>query len=50
MDFHLTEEQQSLRDRVKDLALTHIAPYAASWDEQEIFPAETIATLGVSWA
>lgn len=45
MDFNLNNEQKNLRDRVRALALEHIAPHAASWDEQETFPSEAIARL-----
>ncbi len=46
MDFDLTQEQQAIRDMVRDFAANEIAPHARSWDEAEVFPAELFAKLG----
>ncbi len=42
MDFDLSEEQQTIRDLARDFALAELAPNAARWDEEEIFPVETL--------
>lgn len=49
MDFELSEEQAAFRDVAKAFAAEHMAPHAASWDEDEIFPREVLkegAALG----
>ncbi len=46
MDFDLTQEQQAIRDMVRDLARKEIAPRAREWDEAETFPAELFGRLG----
>ena len=45
MIFDLNDEQKKLRDRTRQLAQQHIAPEAALWDEEEIFPREAIDRL-----
>ncbi len=45
MDFTLTEENQLLRDTLRDYALSRLAPVMARW-RTEPFPAETIRELG----
>jgi alkylation response protein AidB-like acyl-CoA dehydrogenase len=42
MDFELNEEQRAVRDLARDFAAGEIAPNAARWDEEEIFPADTL--------
>ncbi len=42
MDFDLSDEQQTIRDLARDFALAELAPHAARWDEEEIFPIETL--------
>lgn len=42
MDFDLTEEQRAIRDLARDFALAELVPHAARWDEEEIFPVETL--------
>lgn len=42
MDFELSENQTSLVERVREFALTEIAPYAARWDADEHIPREQI--------
>ena len=50
MDFELNEEQKMFRSMLRDFVDNEVAPYAAEWDENEVFPAETIkkmAELGI---
>jgi alkylation response protein AidB-like acyl-CoA dehydrogenase len=42
MDFDLTEEQRAIQDLARLFALTELAPNAGHWDEEEIFPVETL--------
>jgi alkylation response protein AidB-like acyl-CoA dehydrogenase len=42
MDFELNEEQGAIRDLARDFAAGEIAPNAAHWDEEEIFPVDTL--------
>lgn len=46
--FQLPHEHQQLRDSIRQLAETHIAPHAADCDEHERFPEEALAALGDS--
>lgn len=49
MDFALSEEQQAFRDTARDFAQQEMAPHAARWDEDGIFPVDTLrqaAALG----
>jgi len=46
MQFELTEDQQAIRDMVRDFARKEIAPHAAAWDEQQHFPREVFTKLG----
>jgi alkylation response protein AidB-like acyl-CoA dehydrogenase len=49
MDFELSEEQAAFRDVATAFAAEHMAPHAATWDEDEIFPREVLkegAALG----
>ncbi len=51
MDFSLSEEQQAIREMARDFALQEMAPHAAAWDEDSIFPVETLrkaAALGMA--
>jgi len=45
MDVRLTEEQEMIRRTARDFADTEIVPFAQEWDEQSIFPEETIKKL-----
>ncbi len=50
MDFHLTDEQQLLRQAVREFAEAEIRPHVRAWDEAQHFPAELLpklAALGV---
>lgn len=49
MDFGLTHEQQAFQQTARDFATQELAPYAKVWDEQHIFPIDTLrkaAALG----
>ena len=45
MNFELTEEQQLLRDTVRDFAQSRVAPVAAELDRDERFPYELVAEM-----
>ncbi|UCC66894.1 MAG: acyl-CoA dehydrogenase family protein [Deltaproteobacteria bacterium] len=45
MDFRLTEEQEMIRDMVREFAEKEIKPKAAYYDETEEFPLETLTKL-----
>lgn len=42
MDFKLTEEQELMRNMVRDFAKNELAPKAAYWDENAEFPRENL--------
>jgi alkylation response protein AidB-like acyl-CoA dehydrogenase len=46
MDFRLTDEQQQIRQMVRDFALEEIKPHVMEWDEAQHFPTATIKRLG----
>ncbi len=46
MDFMLNDEQNALRDMVRDFAENELKPNAAHWDEHHIFPAEVVKKMG----
>ncbi|WP_338819862.1 acyl-CoA dehydrogenase family protein [Acidovorax temperans] len=46
MDFELTEEQRAFAQTARDFALAELAPHAADWDAEGIFPKEAIAKAG----
>ena len=46
MDFTLSEEQLAFREAARDFALGELAPQAEAWDENKIFPKETLAAAG----
>src|SRR5215470_9572633 len=49
MDFDLTEEQHAIKDTARAFARDEMMPFARQWDEEEIFPADTLrqaAALG----
>ncbi len=51
MDFALSEEQDAIQDMARRFAREEMAPHAAKWDEEKIFPVETIkktAELGLA--
>ncbi len=46
MQFALDDEQQAIRDAVRDFAQEQIAPHAEQWDEEHHFPREIMKPLG----
>lgn len=44
--FDLTDDQRALRDTIREFAESEIAPFAATWDHEHIFPTDTIRKLG----
>ena len=51
MDFKLSEEQQAIRDMAREFAEHEMMPFAKEWDENHIFPKETLrkaASLGLA--
>ena len=51
MPFDLNEEQRAFQDMARQFAREEMAPYAAGWDEDCVFPVETLrkaAALGLA--
>ena len=46
MEFDYTPEQIHLRKAVREFAEAEIAPHVLEWDEEQIFPLETIKKAG----
>ena len=49
MDFQLSDEQQAFQATAREFAAAEMMPHARDWDENEIFPVETLrkaAALG----
>ncbi len=46
MEFELTDEQQQIRQMVRDFCQKEVVPHAAAWDAQARFPRETLRKLG----
>ena len=46
MDFRLTDEQQLLRQTVREFAEAEIRPHVREWDDAQHFPAELRAEAG----
>src|SRR5271154_5808565 len=46
MDFDFTPEQVQLRKTVREFAEAEIGPHVLEWDEEQIFPLETIKKAG----
>lgn len=46
MDFELSEDQRAFADTARQFAHTALAPFAAQWDAEGIFPREAIAKAG----
>ncbi|MDX1710567.1 MAG: acyl-CoA dehydrogenase family protein [Rhodovibrionaceae bacterium] len=42
MDFQLTEEQRAFQDAAREFAENEMAPHAEKWDEEKIFPEDTL--------
>jgi alkylation response protein AidB-like acyl-CoA dehydrogenase len=51
MDFEPSDEQRAIRSLARDFAAEQMAPHAAAWDADKIFPVETLraaAALGLA--
>ncbi len=46
MSTNLTREQEVFRDVVRDFAAREIAPHAADWDRDHVFPTDTVRAMG----
>jgi alkylation response protein AidB-like acyl-CoA dehydrogenase len=46
MDFDLTEEQRAIKDTARAFARDEMMPFARQWDEDEIFPVDTLRQAG----
>ncbi len=46
MDFELSEEQRAFAQSARDFAMAELAPHAAHWNAECIFPKDTIAKSG----
>lgn len=46
MDFSLSPEQEAFRDSAREFARCELAPHAAHWDENEIFPLDVLRRAG----
>jgi alkylation response protein AidB-like acyl-CoA dehydrogenase len=46
LDFSLNEEQQLLKNTVRDFAEAEILPHCREWDEKQEFPREVFSKLG----
>jgi len=46
MDFELTEDQRAFADTARQFAQAELAPHAAHWDAESIFPVSAIAKAG----
>ncbi len=46
MNFNLTQDQQMFADTAKQFADSELAPNAAKWDQEHIFPKDVIAKAG----
>ena len=42
----LTQEQEQIRDMLRDFAREQLAPFAAEWDRNATFPREALRQLG----
>jgi alkylation response protein AidB-like acyl-CoA dehydrogenase len=42
MDFNLTEDQRAFQETARNFARDAMAPHAARWDAEKIFPADTL--------
>lgn len=45
MDFRLSEEQEMIRKMARDFADNEVLPYCQQWDEEHIFPWDTVKKL-----
>jgi alkylation response protein AidB-like acyl-CoA dehydrogenase len=42
VNFDLSDEQRAFQDSARAFAAKEMAPHAARWDEEKIFPVETL--------
>lgn len=42
MDFHMTDDQRAFQDAARSFAQNEMAPHAKQWDEEHIFPENTL--------
>lgn len=42
MDFELSEDQRAFQDMARSFATEQMAPYAEKWDEEKVFPVDTL--------
>ena len=45
VDFQLDEMQEMLRELAREFARDEIRPHAEHWDEESVYPKETINSL-----
>ena len=46
MDFELNEDQRAFQQAARDFAAAEMAPFAAEWDAQSVFPRDTLRHAG----
>ena len=46
MNWNLTDDQQMVRDMVREFVVAEVAPNAAEWDRRKYFPSEMFEKLG----
>ncbi|MEP3588153.1 MAG: acyl-CoA dehydrogenase family protein, partial [Marinobacter sp.] len=46
MDFNLTEDQLAFREAARAFAEKSMAPHAAKWDDEHIFPVDVMKEAG----
>ncbi|MBL1272717.1 MAG: acyl-CoA dehydrogenase family protein [Oceanospirillales bacterium] len=46
MDFNLTEDQLAFREAARNFSEKSMAPHAAKWDDEHIFPVDTLKEAG----
>jgi alkylation response protein AidB-like acyl-CoA dehydrogenase len=46
MDFNLSDDQQAFREAARAFAEKSMAPYAAKWDDEHIFPKDVLKEAG----
>ena len=46
MNFELNDDQRAFQQTARNFAANELAPHAAEWDEQHIFPTDVIARAG----
>src|ERR1700743_1789926 len=46
MDFELSDDQRAFQDAAREFAAAEMAPFAAQWDAQCLFPRDTLRHAG----